>query len=450
MTGLDPLDRYSSFGVSQSGSWHVDSVVGAPRTSKLEAVQPPTEKLQLFAPLANPGYRSVWAASTLSLIAFWMTEVAAAWQMRLMTDADPLLVASVYTVIQLPIILLVIPAGVITDLVDRRHLMIGANVWLCVTTCLLAWLLISGDITPLLLLVCLPLISVGQAIRMPGISTLIPDLVSSREIPAAVSLNTFAQNGSRMLGPALAGAIVAAVGVAAVFTVNIFIVAIVIVLFWRLSYVSDHPRGAITWQRFSKAITEGLHFTTSTGWKRNILIRLGALFSCVAAIPALMAVRFDDSATYGIMYGCFGAGSLLGLLVIGKLGHQRLDRRLSGGLFVCALCIMLLGSTDYPAIAGPLIGAAGASSVFCSNSIMVAAQMQLGSKMRGRGLSFVYAVGTTCLASGGLLWGAVARAYSPGTALAASGVCLLLLLALTHRLSITAPGGPLAEPIKSG
>ncbi len=407
-----------------------------------------SQPLRLLAPLTNPGYRSLWAASTLSLIAFWMTEVAAGWQMRLMTDADPLLVASVYTTIQLPIILLVIPAGVITDLVDRRQLMIWANLWLCLTICLLAWLLMSGRITPLLLLLCLPLISVGQAIRMPGISTLIPDLVSNDQIPAAVSLNSFAQSGSRLLGPALAGVLVAAVGVGSVLAVNAVIMALVVLLFWRMRYVSDLATQSITVRRFAGSIGEGLRFAASTGWKRNILVRLGTLFVCLAAVPALMAVRFDDSTTYGIMYGCFGAGSLLGLLVIGQLGHRRLDRRLTGGLFVCALCIMMLGSTDIPAVAGPLIAATGASSVFCSNSIMVAAQMQLGSSMRGRGLAFVYAVGTACLASGGLLWGAIARATTPGTALATSGFCLLLLLSLTHRLSIADPGGQLAEPIK--
>jgi hypothetical protein len=217
--------------------------------------------------------------------------------------------------------------------------------------------------------------------------------------------------------------------------------AVVVVLFWRLRYVSDIPSQRVTLRLFGQTIGEGLRFAASTSWSRNILVRLGTLFVCLSAVPALMAVRFDDGATYGIMYGCFGAGALVGLLVIGQLGHQRLDRRLTGGLLVCAVCITLLGSTDLPALAGPLIAATGASSVFCSNSIMVAAQMQLGSSMRGRGLSFVYATGTACLASGGLFWGAVARASNPGIALATSGVCLLLLLSLTHKLRITTPGG---------
>ncbi|MBT8062068.1 MAG: MFS transporter, partial [Gammaproteobacteria bacterium] len=370
-------------------------------------------------------------------------------QMRLMTDADPLLVASVYTVLQLPIIFLVIPAGVITDMVDRRRVMMWTHLWLCLSMGVLLWLVMSDRITPLLLLLCLPLIAIGQALRMPGIATLIPDLVNTRQIAAAVSLNAIAQNSSRMLGPALAGSIIAAVGVAAVLALNAAILAVIIGLFWRLRYVPTNQLRRVKWNSFGPAITEGLRFAAATPWKRNILIRLGSFFVCAAAIPALMAVRFDTSVTYGVMYGFFGTGSLLGLLAIGRLGHQRLDRRLSMGLVICALCMMLLGVTDYPVIAGPLLAAAGASWIFCTNSIMVTAQLQLEQSMRGRGLSFVYAVGTASLASGGLLWGAIARASSPGAALATSGICLLLVLAVTNRLSISAPHvEPLAATAK--
>ena len=366
-----------------------------------------------------------------------MTEVACAWQMRLMTDADPLLVASVYTALQLPIMLLVIPAGVLTDLADRRRVMIWTHVWLGFGLGILFWFTVSERITPLLLLIILPLIAVGQALRMPGVATLIPDLVSTRQIPAAVSLNSMAQTSSRIIGPALAGALIASTGVAAVLAVNATVMVFITFLFLRLRYRSEKNHLPLSRQGFFDAVTEGLRFTAATTWQRNILIRLGTFFACSAAVPALMAVRFDDSETYGFMYACFGGGSLLGLLVIGKLGHQRLDSRLSRSLFFCALLMMLFGTIDHPALAAPLLAGIGACWIFCSNSIMVAAQLQLDSSMRGRGLSFVFAVGTACLAAGGLLWGVVARTTSPTTALLTSGVCLLLLLAATHRLSIS-------------
>ena len=393
----------------------------------------------MLSPLGNPGFSMLWVANTLSLTAFWMTEVACAWQMRIMTDADPLAVAAVYTALQLPIMFLVIPAGVIADLSDRRRGMMWTHAWLAASMGVLLWLTWTGRITPLSLLVCMPLISIGLSMRMPAIAALIPEMVQTNQIPAAVSLNNVAQNGSRLVGPALAGAVIAGLGVAAVLALNTAIMALIVALFLFMRYRPEQGDRAAKPRGFLAAIKEGVLFAALTPWKRNVLIRLSSFFACAAAIPALMAVRFDNSETYGIMYGCFGAGSLLGVLVIARLGYRRLNNRLNGGLLVSAACIMLFGLVDRPLLAGPLLACIGASWLFCMNSIMVAAQMQLEPAIRGRGLSFIYTLGTASLAGGGLLWGAVARAFSPTEALIASGVCLLGCLAATYRLSIAAP-----------
>ncbi|MCY3989552.1 MAG: MFS transporter, partial [Gammaproteobacteria bacterium] len=401
----------------------------------------------MLTPLSNPGFSMLWVANTLSLTAFWMTEVACAWQMRVMTDADPLAVAAVYTVLQLPIMFLVIPAGVIADLSDRRRGMMWTHAWLAFSLGVLFWLTWSGRITPLSLLVCLPLISIGLSMRMPAIAALIPEMVQTDQIPAAVSLNNVAQNGSRLVGPALAGAIIAGLGVAAVLALNTAIMALIVLLFLLMRYRPEQVDRGAKPQGFLVAIKEGVLFAALTPWKRNVLIRLSIFFACAAAVPALMAVRFDNSQTYGIMYGCFGAGSLLSVLVIARLGYRRLNNRLNGGLLFGALCIMLFGLVDRPLLAGPLLACIGASWLFCLNSIMVAAQMQLEPGIRGRGLSFVYTLGTASLAGGGLIWGAVARGTSPAVALLAAGACLLLALAATYRLIIIAPEG---APAPSG
>lgn len=399
-----------------------------------------------LATLRNPGFARLWGANTLSLTAFWMTEVACAWQMRVMTDADPLLVASVYTALQLPILFLVIPAGVLADLSDRRRGMIWTHAWLAFSLGVLLWLTMTGRVTPLLLLSCMPLIAIGMAMRMPGIAALLPDLVRSDQIPVAVSLNNFSQTGSRLLGPALAGVIIAAVGVPWVLALNTAIMATIVVMFFRLKYRREQDARRLTPQRFLHAVREGMMFAALTRWKRNILIRLGSFFACAASVPALMAVRFDDSGTYGLMYSCFGGGSLLGVLVIARLGQRRPDRRLSGALLISALCLVLFGAFDAPAAAAPLLACFGASWIFCTNTIMVAAQTQLDPALRGRGLSYIFMLGTVSLAGGGLVWGALARAFSPTMSLIASGVCLCACLAATHRLSIAAPEGESKPP----
>ena len=398
----------------------------------------------MLSPLRNPGFSMLWVANTLSLTAFWMTEVACAWQMRLMTDADPLAVAAVYTALQLPVMFLVIPAGVLADLSDRRRGMMWTHAWLAISMGVLLSLTLTGRITPLSLLVCMPLISIGLSMRMPAIAALLPEMVQTHQIPAAVSLNNVAQNGSRLVGPALAGVIIAGLGVAAVLALNTAIMALIVLLFLLMRYRPEKGDRVAKPQGFLAAIKEGVLFAALTPWKRNVLIRLSTFFACAAAIPALMAVRFDNSETYGIMYGCFGAGSLLGVLVIARLGYRRLNNRLNGGLLVSAACIMLFGLVDRPLLAGLLLACIGASWLFCLNSIMVAAQIQLEPAIRGRGLSFIYTLGTASLAGGGLIWGAVARGTSPAVALLAAGSSLLLALAATYRLNIAGSENALA------
>jgi MFS family permease len=373
-----------------------------------------------------------------------MTEVAGAWQMRLMTDADPFMVAAVLSFLQFPVFLLVIPAGVIADLADRRKLMLYGHVWVCLIMLGLTLLTSAAAMTPAWLLIGLGLVAVGQALRMPSIGTLIPDLVATGEIPAAVSLNGIAQNGSRVVGPAIAGTIVGIWGTTSVYGINALAAAAIVLLFATMRYHGAAHK-PLSWENFSAAIVEGLSFAAATPWQRHILIRIGLFFFCVASIPALMAVRFDDSTTYGIMYGCFGAGAIAGLVLVGRLrGRSEAEQRIAVGIVAGALSLVLLSTSTHWSIAGPLLSLSGAAWTFCSNSYMVAAQLQLPNRVRGRGLSFVYATGMACLAAGSACWGLIARLADPGTALMLAGGCLFGGFLATRHLRIVASSPPAA------
>ncbi len=396
----------------------------------------------LIAPLRRPGFRRLWVSSALSLTAFWMTEVASAWQMRLMTNADPLMVAAVLSFLQLPVFLLVIPAGVMADLADRRKLMVYAHAWVCLNMIGLVLLTSSGLITPAWLLAGLSLVAIGQALRMPTVGTLLPDLVDTREIAAAVSLNGMAQNGSRVIGPAIAGTIVALWGPSTVYGINALSAIVVVVLFASLDYRATTLQ-RLDWASFAAAVGEGLRFAAATPWQRHILIRFGLFFLCATAVPALMAVRFDTSVTYGVMYGCFGLGAIAGLVLVSRLRRtSHAEQRIAVGIIAGAASLVFLDITADWRIAGPLLVLSGASWTFCSNSYMVAAQLQLPSAVRGRGLSFVYGVGMACLAGGSASWGYIARRTDPETALMLAGLCLFGGFAATRHLRITAAVQP--------
>jgi MFS family permease len=70
-----------------------------------------------------------------SNVGTWMQTVGAQW---LLVDHSPLLVSLVQTASSLPIVTLALPAGAWADLVDRRRLLLGAQVGMFLSAAALA------------------------------------------------------------------------------------------------------------------------------------------------------------------------------------------------------------------------------------------------------------------------------------------------------------------------
>lgn len=79
--------------------------------------------------LAQPVFAVLWIATVLGNTGSFMRDVASSW---LMTDlsATPAAVAMVQAAGTLPIFLLAIPAGVLTDILDRRKFLIAVQILL--------------------------------------------------------------------------------------------------------------------------------------------------------------------------------------------------------------------------------------------------------------------------------------------------------------------------------
>ncbi len=82
-----------------------------------------------FAPLAIPVFAVLWAATVLGNIGSFMRDVASAWMVTELSSS-PTAVALIQTAATLPVFLLAIPAGVLSDILDRRRFLIGVQVLL--------------------------------------------------------------------------------------------------------------------------------------------------------------------------------------------------------------------------------------------------------------------------------------------------------------------------------
>src|SRR3954449_3982637 len=82
----------------------------------------------IWLPLRNGVFRALWLAVLGSQIGTWMQTVGAQWLLVDQPNA-PTLVSLVQTASMLPVLLLALPAGVLADTFDRRHLLIAVQLF---------------------------------------------------------------------------------------------------------------------------------------------------------------------------------------------------------------------------------------------------------------------------------------------------------------------------------
>ncbi|NHB85109.1 MFS transporter [Tessaracoccus sp. HDW20] len=148
----------------------------------------------------------------------------------------------VQAVSTLPLLLLVLPAGVLADAFDRRILLVGVNAYLAATSTLLAAATFLGLVPPVMLLGFVFLINAGSALQAAAWQPLVAELVPRNGLAAATRLDMVSGNLGRMVGPLVAGALIAWVDVALVFAMNALcsLAFLVLLLLW------DGP----AWRRF--------------------------------------------------------------------------------------------------------------------------------------------------------------------------------------------------------
>ena len=138
-----------------------------------------------WAPLRVAAFRALWIAQLFSLIGTWMQTVGAQWLLVDEPDAATL-VGLVQTAAMLPTLLLALPAGALADIVDRRRLLIGVQLFQVPSGAVLVLLTVTDLLSPALLLTTTLLLGVGTTLTIPAYQTLVQELVGRPQMRSAV------------------------------------------------------------------------------------------------------------------------------------------------------------------------------------------------------------------------------------------------------------------------
>lgn len=378
----------------------------------------------------------VWLSAN---FAMFMNDVAAAWLMVRMTS-DPVMVALVQTTSSLPVFLLGLPGGALSDRLDKRLLLASTQLLAAVVAAIVAIGAVFGALTPYGLLALVFASGIGLAIRIPLFQAIVMDLVPKDDATSALSLVQMAQHLSRIVAPLTAGLLLSLTGAVSVFTLNagMSLVAFLAVLRWR---PSARPRAAAP-EGFVRAMLAGLQCVVTSQPLRRLNARSFLFFvqnSCLIALLPLFAGHIDPSpSSFTILLSAMGVGAVAAAVTIGRWRHHfGPDGWSAIGAMVVGVATLVVAFTHQLWLAAAVMVVAGVAWLTTNNNFTTATHAQLPGPMRARGISIIFMSAMAGNAAGSLLWGQVAKMSTLGVAAAASLLAGAALIAAARWFPVT-------------
>jgi len=387
-------------------------------------------------PLREPLFRSLWFAAVISYTGTWMQNVGAGWLMTQLT-MSPLMVGLVQAATALPVFLVILPAGALADMVDRRRFLLITQAWMVAAAGLLGILTLLGYTTPWVLLMFTFLLGFGAVMNDPAWQALTPEIVCRENHAPAVALNSVGFNLARAVGPALGGLVIEATNSGIAFLMNAASFFGVIFFLYRWKRRSFERANT---ERMIDSLMAGLRYVRSDHVVHCVLIRTGSFSLAASSLLALLPIiaRPYGASGYGLLLGSFGLGALAGAAILPRLrARLSVDGVVSGAVIVFALMTFAAGRVNafnWLAVVLFLSGMAWIGILACLN---VAAQTMSPPWMRARALSMYLLVLQGGMAIGSAAWGALATKFGIATTMLCSSLALILGLVTVRQYRLT-------------
>lgn len=417
-------------------------------------------------------YWKLFSASVMTNLGDGLMSVALVWLASAITR-DALLIALVGLASRLPWLLFSLPAGVITDRFDRRHLVAWMDVARVVVIAGFAVVVLlhqeglptpeqlaSGEVPAsdssglLLAMLCLVSLLLGcaEVVRDNAAQTLMASVVDKPQLERANGRLWGAETAmNNFVGPPLGGLIVA-VALALPFFLNAGLLAVGAALIFALSG-SFMPRGQTTTGKIQwrAEMGEGFRWLWNNKVLRTLAILLGGM-NMLSALSFVILVLFVQEVLglfEGWQFGIVITGMAVGA-VLGSLVAERISARLTQGtsLFVAiigsGLSFIVIGLTSSPVVVW-LVGVVSGVFIVLWNVITVSLRQRIiPDHLLGRVNSVYRFFGWGTISLGTLLGGLIVTGGEPILGrewalrmpfLIAGGAHLLLLIVALPRIN---------------
>ncbi len=302
---------------------------------------------RIVRPLHFRDFRLLWTGMTVSLLGDGIYLVAIVWQVYELSDA-PTALALVGACVTVPQVVLVLLGGAITDRVERRRVLLGADLLRGVAVGVVGLLAVAGDLRLWHLFVLAAVFGVGSAMFGPAFSAILPDLVPEDLVLQANALDRIVRPlALRFIGPAVGGVIVGSFGAGTAFLADAASfagsIAALLLIRRRPALISTGGRRSL-----AKDVGEGLRFVRSQTWLLGTILAssVGMLFflgPVYVLLPLVVKQTLGGSASdLGVVFAAGGAGAMIASFVLGGRGLPRRPLTMMYAAWA-AMCLQLVG-----------------------------------------------------------------------------------------------------------
>jgi MFS family permease len=320
-------------------------------------------RLRTFEPLAIRDFALLWTGMTFSLFGDFFFTVALAWETYNLSNSTKAygVISAAYLA---PTVLFLVFGGVLTDRIERRRMMIAADVLRAAAIGVAGVLAVTGHLTLWQLGIAVALTGVGDALFRPAFGSIVPEIVPKSLLAQANSLDQFVRTGTLIVGPVMAGVVIAVAdaGVALLIDAGTFLVSTVTALMLTPRPMARTEKGS-----FIREAREGFGFVRARPWLWASLVASALMNVAIAArtvlLPYLVKNDLHKSALgLGLVSAATGAGALLCALVIGQRGlpHRHVLAMYFGWtVFLIAITAYGLGTSIAELVCFAFVGGAG-------------------------------------------------------------------------------------------
>jgi MFS family permease len=285
-------------------------------------------RVGILRPLRIRDFALLWAGATVSLAGDGVYVVALAWQVYELSDS-PTALSLVGVAWTLPLGIFVLLGGIVSDRLERRRIMIAADVLRAVAGATIGVLSLTGAIELWHLIALAAVFGTGEAFFGPAFTSIVPQIVPRNLLLQANSLDQFIRPFAFLLmGPALGGWMVAAFGPgeAFLFDAGTFLVSAMAIFLIRPRRAAREDQAG---RSLLRDLREGLAFVKANAWLWATLAAAAAfLLAYWGPIDVLVPYRVrnelgGEASDYGLVLAFGGVGSILAALILSQRGLPR-------------------------------------------------------------------------------------------------------------------------------